>query len=82
MTRIVIDESTRRKLRDLREPLEVCDDSGRILAYLTPADDPSIYDELVSPTSEEELDRRSRAAGGRPLAEILTDLERRASRGN
>lgn len=81
MTRVTIDEATRKKLRDLREPLEVCDDSGRILAYVTPADDRSIYEQLVCPTSDEELDRRERAGRGRTLAEIWTDLERRATSG-
>jgi hypothetical protein len=79
MKRVMIDEATRRKLGDLREPLEVCDDSGRVLAYLTPAEDRSIYDELVCPTSNEELDRREREGAGRPLAEIWADLERRAT---
>jgi hypothetical protein len=81
MTRIVIDEATRKKLGDLREALEVCDDSGRVLAYLTPAEDGSIYEELVCPTSDEELDRREHDGVGRPLAQIWADLERRATTG-
>jgi hypothetical protein len=81
MTRIVIDEATRKKLGDLREALEVCDDSGRVLAYLTPAEEGSIYEELVCPTSDEELDRRERDGVGRPLVQIWADLERRATTG-
>lgn len=81
MTRVMIDETTRKKLRDLREPLEVCDDSGHVLAYLTPAEDRSIYDQLVCPTSDEEIDRREHEGIGRPLTEIWADLERRATSG-
>jgi len=76
MTRVTIDEATRTKLGDRREPLEVCDDTGRILAYVTPAHERSIYEQLVCPTSDEELDRRERAGGGRTLVEIWADLER------
>lgn len=79
MTEIVIDAETQSKLLNLQEPLELRDESGRILAYVTPAEDRSIYQELVCPTSEEELDRRAREGGGRTLAEILDDLEGRSA---
>jgi hypothetical protein len=36
MTRIVVDELLRSKLHNLSEPLELCDESGRVLARLTP----------------------------------------------
>ena len=36
MTRLVLDSELREKLRDLTEPLELCDESGRELAHLTP----------------------------------------------
>jgi hypothetical protein len=48
-----------------------------VVGYFTPAADRSIYKDVQSPTSDEELDRRSRQGGGRPLREILDDLERR-----
>jgi hypothetical protein len=35
MTRLVLDSELRQKLRNLTEPLEHCDESGRVLAHLT-----------------------------------------------
>lgn len=75
MERVTVDNSLRSVLHDFRLPLELCDASGRILGYLTPATDPGDYEGIDSPTSPEELRRRSEARGGRPLAGILRDLE-------
>lgn len=75
MNRIVLDNDLRRKLHNLTEALELCDEDGRVLAYLTPVVEKSLYDEVQSPLSEEELQRRIQEPGGRPLAEILKDLE-------
>jgi hypothetical protein len=36
MTRILVDPALREKLRDLKEPLELCDESGRVLAVVIP----------------------------------------------
>ncbi len=44
MTRITIDESLRKKLHDLCEPLELCDADGRLLARVTPIGDLSEYE--------------------------------------
>ena len=75
MVRLVIDSVTRQKLQNLDQPIEFCDESGRLLGHFSPADQSSLYEELASSISLDELDRRSRAGGGRPLAEILSDLE-------
>ena len=75
MSKVIIDPTTQAKLCDLRESLEFCDESGRILGYFTPAGDESLYTGMAS---EEELDRRERAGGGRTLSEILADLKERA----
>ncbi len=37
MTRLILDTDLRQKLRNLTEPLELCDESGQVLAHLTPA---------------------------------------------
>ena len=71
MTRIVLDQPTLEKLRHLREELEVCDESGRILAFLKPASS-----EIEVPFTDEELDRFEAKPGGRTLAEIMADLRR------
>ncbi|HPM85037.1 MAG TPA: hypothetical protein PLF81_30245 [Candidatus Anammoximicrobium sp.] len=78
MTRFVIDQATKARLRDLREPLEICSESGDVLGYFTPAIEPAMYEGVVSPNSLEELARRSREGGGRRLADILRDLESRS----
>ena len=76
MTRLVVDQAIRAKLRNLEERLEMCDESGRVLGYFTPAVDQSMYQGVDAPASEEELER-SEKESGRPLADILRDLEQR-----
>lgn len=76
MNRVVVDETLRSKLENFRSRLELCDESGHVLGYLTPAVDPAMYQGVESPTSPEELQRRSQEGGGRELADILQDLEK------
>ena len=74
MTRIVVDPATQSQLANARKTLEICDNRGHVLGHFIP-----ILDSRMEPqVSEEELDRRERAGGGRPLADILADLEKRA----
>ncbi len=75
MTKVTIDHTMRDKLRNLSEPVELCDEEGRVLGYFTPVVDQSMYEGVDSPISEEELQRRLNEDGGRPLADILRDLE-------
>ncbi len=77
MNRIIIDDVIRSRLGDLRLPSELQDESGRVLAYLTPAADAAVYAELDPQISEDELDRREKESRGRPLSEILSDLEKK-----
>jgi len=78
MTKVELDASVRARLHDLHELLEVCDESGRTLGYFHPimpstkAGDVKVQ----SPFSEEELQRRQQQPGGRPLKQILEDLNR------
>lgn len=74
MIRIVIDEATQAKLGNLEQAVALCDTRGRVLGFLTPAQIATIYDELESPNSEEELLRREQEGGGRALSEILANL--------
>ena len=64
--------------QSLAEPAELYDESGRILGYFTPAADRSLDDGPESPHTPEELLRRARQGGGRPLAQILKDLNSKA----
>jgi hypothetical protein len=79
MVRITVDSELLAKLGDLKSPLTLEDATGRVLAYLTPAEDRSIYDELDMGISVEELNRRFAAGGGKPLEEWLKEFERRAN---
>lgn len=79
MVNIVVDDELRAKLGDLKSPMTLQDASGRVLAYVTPAVDRSIYDELDMGISDEELNRRRATGGGMTLSEVLAECERRAN---
>jgi len=74
MTRVIVDPVTRAKLVNVRQPLELCDDSGNVLGQFIPVVDESGRPDSVPQVDDEELDRRERQGGGRPLAEILSNL--------
>lgn len=59
MTRIVLDDYLREKLRNLAEPLELCDETGRVLAHVVPvsATQEPAYEPSEPPVSEDELHR-------------------------
>jgi len=77
MTRIILDASLRSKLLDLKQPLELCDESGRLLARLLPAIDPFAYEGLEPQISKEELQRRKQNKGKTyTTAEVLAHLEK------
>jgi len=77
MTRIIVDETLRKKLHNLSEPLDLCDESGRVLARLTPLADLSQYEPWEPTFSEEELRRQEEAKEKRyTTAEVLARLEK------
>lgn len=76
MRKVILDRETLSKLSGLQDDLELCDESGQTLGYFSPVADRSLYEGVDSPISEEELDRRSKAGGGRTLREIFNDLEK------
>ncbi len=78
MTRIVVDPETRAKLADARQALLLCDESGQVLGQFIPSRDQSGRQLMEPQIGEEEIERRLREGGGRALAEILADLEKRA----
>ena len=75
MTRVTLDNETVARLHNLQENLEVCDQTGRLLGYFVPTGDKAMYAQVDGQVSEAELDRREADEGGRPLADILRDLE-------
>lgn len=77
MTRVIVDAALLSRLHNLTHPLELCDDSGRILARILPTVDPSLYEELEPQISREELDHRKNNKGKTyTTAEVLAHLEK------
>lgn len=76
MTKVITDAVLRARLHDLRELLEVCDESGRTLGYFHPVEAPPDQPcrRVQSPFTEQELERRRQESGGFTLQEILQKL--------
>lgn len=76
MTRITVNPDTqtqRARLKGVAHPIEICDADGQTLGYFHPA--PAIRLADLSPHSDEELAELRKQKTGRPLADILRDLE-------
>ena len=75
MTRIMLDGVLHEKLRNLTQPLELCNESSQVMARLTPVVDLSEYEPLEPQVSDEELLRRSQSDEKCfTTAEVLADL--------
>ncbi len=76
MTRIICDAALREKLHDLAKPLELCDESGHLLARVVPVFDPEPFANNEPQITKEEWQRRM-AQKGRTYttAEVLAHLE-------
>jgi hypothetical protein len=78
MTKMVVNPEISEELRRIHEQTELYDESGDLIGYFTPGIDKSVYAGVEPPISDEELRRRAEKGGGRTLAEIMADLERRS----
>jgi hypothetical protein len=77
MTRVVLDAALRSQLNNLDQPLEVCDESGRVLGYFHPIFPAGVGSARPqSPYTREEIERFRQQTTARPLADILQELER------
>jgi hypothetical protein len=77
MTRVLVDDTMLQKLHNLRQPLELCDATGKVLAEVMPKFDPSEWEPVEPQLSEEELRRReSSSKRTYTTAEVLAHLER------
>lgn len=77
MIRIVVDSSLEQSLRSAQEDVELCSTTGDVLGFFTPTVDHALYEKVQLKSSTEELLRRAKAGGGRTLAEIMVDLQKR-----
>jgi hypothetical protein len=73
MTRILVDASLARKLKASHDAIELCDPSGEVVGHFTPIQKLKI----AVPFSEDEIKKSKQKAGGRSLADILSDLGKR-----
>ncbi len=78
MTRITVNDTVGNVLRTFPNPVEVCDQSGRVLGRFFPVLDPSLYEGLEPQISEEERQRRRQSREERTYttAEVLAHLEK------
>jgi hypothetical protein len=76
MTRITVDAQMLEKLKNLTEPLELCNEAGHVLAKVRPVYDPALYGPLEPQISKEELDRRFKSERWYTTAEVLEHLRK------
>lgn len=80
MTKVTVDSRLGARLNSLAGPIELCDEAGRTLGYFHPAVVAPVSQatpQVRSPRSEDELRRRRLEPGGRPLQDVLADLQQR-----
>jgi hypothetical protein len=74
MDKIIVDPATAQKLRQVQCSARLTDQDGNVIGdffAMSPAP-------KEPPITEEEIQRRIQKGGGRKLADILADLEKRA----
>jgi hypothetical protein len=77
MSKVVVDEAIKDKLRNFAEA-ELLDESGQMVGHFLSEElyRRLIYDWANAQITDEELERRRRAPGGRTLEEIWARLQR------
>lgn len=73
MQTITLDSQFSAKLMTPNQPVELRDETGRVLGHFMPLDRP--LGEGVCPHTDEEIEQLRSQPGGRPLAEIWKSLE-------
>ncbi len=72
--KVLVDDQLSGRLREIDEPAEIRDAQGRTSGYFHPASGEQDRGRSPSPFSDQELARRQKVPGGRPLADIWKDL--------
>lgn len=77
MTRVLLDAELRAKLLNLDQPLELCDESGRVFAHVLPSLEMSPFENPIPELEEAELRRRRDNKGKTySTSEVLARLDR------
>lgn len=76
MSFLFVEADLAAKLGQADDSLQLCTRDGRVLGYFSPAKAKTLR--LEPPISQVELNRIAAEEGGRPLADILRDLEKRS----
>ncbi len=79
MTPMILEPNLRSRFGQTDSEVELRDEQGQLVGYFVP---PRLHRELIlawsrAHVSDDELERARREPAGRPLAEILTDLDQR-----
>ncbi len=74
MIRVTFDETLRSRLPNLSEPVELCDESTKVVGRVWPGPDPLEYDRTEPPISEEALQRREQSADWYTTGQVLEHL--------
>lgn len=77
MTKLMLEPALLSKLAGIHETAILCDQSGRAIGYFEPLEPPTGTGEdgTGSPFSDEEIERFRQQRSGRPLREVLAELE-------
>jgi hypothetical protein len=77
MPKLILDANLLAKLDQIYYPVELCDESGRVLGQFIPKFDPARFEPLTPEISDEELRRREQSNEKRyTTAEVLAYLEK------
>jgi hypothetical protein len=78
MTKLTIDSELREKLGGFHELVEFRDEAGRLVGFFHPVPVPSDaqHRRTASPISDEAIEVARTQRTGRPLGDILADLDR------
>ena len=80
MVRITVDDELRKKFLNFIDDVELCDETGRVLARFqrsTPWSDPDQWEPITPEISQEEIERRLKAGGPTyTTAEVLEKLSK------
>jgi hypothetical protein len=75
ITRVTLDDVLRTKLLNLTQPLEFCDESGKVVGSFQPAVELAGYERCEPEISEEELRSREQSNEWYSTKEVLARLE-------